>query len=77
VIRSHLEARAARVRADLMRDQERWQRHVSPDEAFDVVRTFVAERPSILRAALQQTFAESNDNSALTESMPDVRTESD
>ncbi|HET6340340.1 MAG TPA: CotH kinase family protein [Polyangiales bacterium] len=77
VMRSHLEARAARVRVDLMKDQGRWQRHVTPDEAFDVIRNFVAERPGILRTALQETFAESNDNSALTESTPDVRTESD
>jgi hypothetical protein len=52
VVLDHLERRADRVRNDLAEDQLRWQRNVPPDEAFDVMRNFLVERPPILREAL-------------------------
>jgi spore coat protein CotH len=48
----YLEQRAKRVRRDLAADQQRWQRNVGPEEAFDAIRDFLSERPEILRAAL-------------------------
>lgn len=56
VVMAHLEERASHVRADLVQDQLRWQRNVTPDEAFDIVRDFLTERPRILRAAIDQTW---------------------
>lgn len=52
-----LDKHAARVRRDLEEDQVRWQRNVAPEEAFDVVREFLSERPQILRAAIDEMFA--------------------
>lgn len=56
VIMHHLEQRAAGVRDDLEEDQLRWHRNVAPDEAFDVIRTYLIERPPVLREALDATW---------------------
>jgi spore coat protein CotH len=52
VMLHHLERHAARVRHDLEEDQHRWQRNITPDEAFDVIRDFMRERPALLREGL-------------------------
>jgi spore coat protein CotH len=56
VMLHHLERHAARVRHDLLEDQHRWQRNVTPDEAFSVIREFLIERPAFLQEGLD-TFA--------------------
>ena len=48
------ERHARSIERDLARDQERWDRSVSPSEAFAVLEDFAAERPAVLRAALQE-----------------------
>lgn len=53
VLMQHLEQRAAHVREDLLQDQLRWDRSVAPDEAFDVVRQFLSERPHLLREGIE------------------------
>jgi hypothetical protein len=53
----HIRRHADRVRNDLAADQRRWQRQIPPDEAFEVIRNFVAERPKILRTELIDNFA--------------------
>jgi spore coat protein CotH len=73
----HIDRHASRVRKDLAADQRRWQRQIAPEEAFDVIRNFVSERPKILRAALLDDFAHfgeaTDDNEVLDdgESSPD------
>ncbi len=77
VVMSHLERRAARVRSDLSEDQRRWNRVVTPDEAFDVIRDFVSERPAVLRQALVEMSAQPLDPVVPTASLPDDREEVD
>jgi spore coat protein CotH len=60
VMLHHLERHAARVRHDAEEDQHRWQRNVTPDEAFDVIRDFMRERPALLRDGLDD-FAPEQD----------------
>lgn len=57
VVLGFIEEHAERVRHDLAQDQQRWQRIVPPDEAFEVIRNFVAERPGLLRRGLEAMFA--------------------
>jgi hypothetical protein len=52
VLLEHLAELSTRVRHDLAVDQKRWQREVAPDEAFEVVESFLRERPDILRREL-------------------------
>ena len=64
VMLEHLERRAARVRHDLAEEQARWQRNVSADEAFDVIREFLAERPVLLRQGLDELEVQPPDEPA-------------
>jgi hypothetical protein len=55
-------ARATRlfnhVQHDLAADQERWQRKVDPQQAFDVIESFLRARPDVLRAELDALASE-------------------
>jgi len=77
VVLGHLESRAARVRQDLMEDQLRWQRNVTPDEAFDVIRQFVADRPEFLREGLDAMFSPPSAHAEPTDSTENVRPQSE
>jgi hypothetical protein len=46
------EALFERVRIDLARDLERWERSSTVEEEFDEIRAFIAERPAILSELL-------------------------
>jgi hypothetical protein len=71
VVLRYIEQRAGRVRHDLGVDQRRWQNNVAPDEAFEVIRQFIAERPGRLRAALGDPFSDATDDASETESHAD------
>ena len=64
IVQGHLERHAARVRQDLEEDQLRWGRHVSPDEAFEVIREFVPARVDALRHGLDTTFGPAGEHTA-------------
>ncbi|HKU40000.1 MAG TPA: CotH kinase family protein [Polyangiales bacterium] len=66
VVLSHVERRAARVRHDLAEDQLRWQRNGTPEEAFEVIRRFIAERPEHLRRGLDEMFGPPQDSTEPT-----------
>ena len=64
VVQGHLDRHAARVRQDLEEDQLRWGRHVSPDEAIEVIRDFVPARVEALRHGLDTTFGPEGEHTA-------------